>query len=970
MNSECDGGLRVGLRGRGDGAVRVVKVLVQNIRSIRKNLVVLESVLGQSEWDIIVLTETWIFKHEEGVHQLEGYKGFFVSNESNRSGGVAVYVRNTFPASQQTIHSKNCDAIMIQVQIGKVCLRVLGVYRSPSPDVSDCADFVSLDLSSLLAEFDPQAEALVCGDFNIDIGKPSAVAHDYLEQMAGFGFLLCNPAGQVTRPGLRGGTVVDHVFTRLNGLTLVGMHLREEGISDHLACEVLLEIPMLPVPSRLRWNVDYAKLEVAVSVADWTPVLRTTDAPSACKVFIDQCRNIIGEATEIKGLSGKVKPTKEWMTPTLVRAVRKRQRLYRVWKRTRSVIDELAFRSYKNWLRDTLRTGRDKFYRSLLERVRGNSRETWAIVNRLFRGTRSAGVLDPGVVGLGYDAINAHFALAGSNTVERHRVAAVDSVSRLPDYSCPEFTRFLVPTIREIKKIVGSLKGGKAGGWDGITGKFLKLKPYLFATLIEHIVQLTFAESIFPASLKRAKLLPIHKGGSFRNVDNYRPISLLPTLDKIIEKIMAAQLVEHLETNRILSDAQFGFRKGRSCEQAASGFLRAVSECLDSGYSCVAIFLDLRKAFDTVNHERLINKLERVGLVGRALELLRSYLSGRDQIIVDKDSGVASKPCEVPCGVPQGSVLGPLLFIFYINDLLLKGDEVGRFCFADDLVLLVKAKDRSRLEREASRVLTEASEWLDDNGLVLNAQKTKSMVFSRKKGFKRCMNIRTLCQHASGGAERCMCPTIEEVDSFKYLGLTVQNDLKFPAHISLVLRKMRSGVAVINRLRNLSSVALRRIVYSSLCESHLMYMAALYGGAFVTHLEPLKRLQRKSIRAVAGVGPRANCSPIFKELGLLDFDKLYIKALIATMHNRFSELRFPSHQHATRFKEANKIFRDKKTLVVTERLPWKACQRVLNALPQELREALLSDNTSKKARKRISRYLKDLKDGEVQLLLT
>lgn len=300
----------------------------------------------------------------------------------------------------------------------------------------------------------------------------------------------------------------------------------------------------------------------------------------------------------------------------------------------------------------------------------------------------------------------------------------------------------------------------------------------------------------------------------------------------------------------------------------------------------MVIFCDLSKAFDTINHERLLNKLHCIGIRGKAHELLRSYLSNRRQVFKYDDS--FSEAVEVKYGVPQGSVLGPLLFNIFMNEI---------FAFADVTVIVVTDKNLENLYRLGSSEFSQVWHWMRINGLVLNMNKTKHMLFG-KNSKKHSIDLQIHSSRCS--LPDCNCICIDRTHSYKYLGLTIDENLKFKQHADSVSAKMRAGVAILYRMKNVTSKRLRKTVYQSLIESHLRYMLPLYGGTFKTHLINIITLQKKAIRLVIGAPYHAHTEQIFIDLKLLDFFKLYILNILNLLFIDANKFIKPPHAFDTR----------------------------------------------------------------------
>ena len=283
--------------------------------------------------------------------------------------------------------------------------------------------------------------------------------------------------------------------------------------------------------------------------------------------------------------------------------------------------------------------------------------------------------------------------------------------------------------------------------------------------------------------------MPIHKGGPADELNNYRPISLLSVFDKIFEKLMHKRLYNFLESQNILFDNQFGFRKNNSTSYALIQITERIKETIDKKkYGC-GIFIDLRKAFDTVNHEILLNKLDHYGIRGTALHWFHSYLSDRKQFVFH--NGESSKLQSINCGVPQGSVLGPLLFLLYINDLPNVSNILQFYLFADDTNIYYEANSLENLELIINRELKKLHTWLIVNRLSLNIDKTNFVVFHP---FNKPLTQKITLKIQKNA--------ISEKDNVKYLGILIDSTLSWINHIDNISTKVSKSIGLLYKIRN------------------------------------------------------------------------------------------------------------------------------------------------------------------------
>jgi len=430
---------------------------------------------------------------------------------------------------------------------------------------------------------------------------------------------------------------------------------------------------------------------------------------------------------------------------------------------------------------------------------------------------------------------------------------------------------FCEPTTKsEVLEIINGLQNNKSPGSDNIGSKLLKSVSYELIQPLTYICNLSFETGTVPDALKIGKVIPILKRGESMLPSNYRPISLLSVFDKILEKLMLKRLTSFLNKNKILYEHQFGFRKRHSTTLALIEAIDNIYKLLDQNETVIGLYLDLEKAFDTVNHEILLYKLNNYGIRGTSYAWFKNYLTNRKQFV--SLDGISSHLENISCGVPQGSILGPILFLIYINDMHNAVPERNIKLFADDANIFIHSKTIQTTVDLTKRCITNIHSWCTANKLSINFNKTNFSVFSRT-AISNYAEI-TIGRH-----------TIKRTTSSKYLGVIIDEKLNWSEHIEYIYNKLVRFTGIAYRLRSKIPVSFLKNIYYGLIHPNIIYGLEIYGNTTISHLDKLIKLNNKLLRILQFKTIETSNAILYRNYNSLPIPSLFKYKILTLVHN-------------------------------------------------------------------------------------
>ena len=533
-----------------------------------------------------------------------------------------------------------------------------------------------------------------------------------------------------------------------------------------------------------------------------------------------------------------------WITNEAIEAIRDKDRLLKRAKRTGTEEDWERARRVRNSVGRDLENLRADYLKQKQEEHRNDPKKFWSTLGKIVPGKkqkqgdiwlkdeRDNSEIPPERVP---EFINKFFTNIGPNLARAHREPWVyhgeEVVDELHDIETDEV---------EVRRLCKEIKPMKSSGIDKLSSRICKDAFTVLVDKLVHIFNCSLRHNKFPLAWKSAKVVPLFKGGERENVSNYRPVSLLSLPGKLLEKIVHSRITAFLEERGFLSKNQGGFRKGYSTISTVADLTDDLLERTNTGLTTLASFIDLSKAFDTVNREILINKLQLAGIRGNPLKWCASYLTDRRQRTVVNGSSSGYLP--VRCGVPQGSVLGPLFFLIYVNDLDFVLTDCKVKLYADDTVLYQSGENCSIAEHKLQNSMNTFVKWCSSNALTINTKKTKLMSFGSRSRVKKCSKAKIMLK-----GER-----LKLVPSYKYLGVTLDPTLSYSQHISGVIRTVHHKMTILGKLKKYLNNDVALGIYKAMLLPYLDYADVIFCKAGASELVKLQKLQNRCLRICLG----------------------------------------------------------------------------------------------------------------------
>ena len=704
----------------------------------------------KSDFSFIGLAETNIDPKNCELFKIPNYHSEYQHKMIKKKGsGVAMYIHESISFTRNndfSVSNENIESLFITVNYEATPIHIGTVYRPPSGDISKFNDAIL----KLLSGFKAKENVILMGDFNINLFSNGKNKQSFKDNVLCTGFIPTISIATYAKPSCQM-SCIDNILTNQPD-NILHSGVIDTHISHHRSLFLKFKIDEVckankaSPKSKTRYDFNTENLDKLNKnlIDNLSKLNATADFQSFLSVYISVCIDAACKLSESK-LSKRNRIQNPWITSAIINSISKRDRIYKKWKQSTSKICSSGdprlfeeYRKYGNKLSNIIRYSKKSYYDKKFDAATGSLKKTWILINQL-RGKcktslpnhftiEDATISDKKVIA---NAFNNYFCSLAENLNKSIKNVSSNRCNfrkYLP--KAEESSIFIEDTANdEIIEIIKEFHNDKS---SDIPIVVVKHSAEIIAPILCKMYNVCIREGTFPQILKHGKMTPIYKKGPRDNIENYRPILTLRISGKILEKMLYTRIYKYITNKNILSDTQFGFRKDHSASHAIHHSVNFIKDAYAQHKHVLGIFIDFSKAFDTIDHTILLHKLNHYGIRGTAYSLIRSYLKDRFQQVKFEDEISESKL--IKFGVPQGSVLGPLLFLLYINDIKTMESEICKLIlYADDTNIFIACNTIQEATKYANTILSKLNVYVKSNLLHINMDKSCFMHFPPKK---------------------------------------------------------------------------------------------------------------------------------------------------------------------------------------------------------------------------------------------
>ena len=773
--------------------------------------------------------------------------------------GLVVYIHDSirhFVKRRNDLESDTVEAIWLEIfQKKSASAYVCSLYRNPAYTSEWMNDFMTM-----MDKIPDNADIVLLGDFNFDLfGQQNSWLT--VISMLGLSQLITDS----TRVTSKTQTLIDHIYTN-DPTKVINPTIIQSSLSDHYAifCTYHAKLPKLPknghdyIQYRSFKGFNETLFLHDIACLPFHQIYETLDPDKALDLLHMLMIVVIDKHAPIRTKRVKHSDLPPWITAELVFTMKLRD----IYKKNN---DDINYKKTKNLVSSMVDKAKESYFNKLIEDKKDTA-TLWRAINTF---TKKSNNKASASTSISPELFNQHF-LSVSD-----RVLTPEHIKASNDYVCPDNlvqfckekvkdNNFNIPflTVYEVGKLISSLGDKKSMGPENIPAFFLQLTlPYIVEPLT-YIYNLCIESNTFPAALKVAKVIPLPKASDKSNPDNFRPISLLPLLSKPLERHIQKHLYDYLDKNSLLHINQSGFRPKHSCQTALISLCDSWLAAINKTQVVGTLFLDFRKAFDLVSHSILLQKLSLYLPSSPTVRFLQSFLENRFQFVeVNK---ITSSKVIVKTGVPQGSVLGPLLFLIYINDLPLNlSSDLTSTLFADDASIHTASENISDLNLGLQEGLDNVNDWCLKNSMSIHPDKTKCMIITTRQKHQRAPLLLSL----SLGSQN-----IHQVSEHKVLGLTLDSELNWHSHLNSLAKRLSRNVYLLSRLKRYATKEALKLFFEAHINSFVNYVSTVWDSCSGEYMKRINSIHRRAIKLLLP-DQRISTDEKFKALNILPLEK-------------------------------------------------------------------------------------------------